>query len=129
MVGLIWLIQIVHYPLFAKVSPEKFREYADDHQRLITFIVLPLMFVELGTSFLLWTSRPANVTNTAVIAGIVLVLAIWASTFFLQVPQHAKLSLGFDAGAHASLVNSNWIRTIAWSLRGLLTAWMIWEVM
>ena len=129
MVGLIWLIQIVHYPLFAKVGPDRFREYADDHQRLITFIVLPLMFVELGTSFTLWTSRPENLTNTAVTTGIILVVVIWASTFFLQVPQHGKLSLGFDAAAHASLVSSNWIRTIAWSLRGVLTAWMVWKVM
>ena len=87
------------------------------------------MFVELGTSFMLWTSRPENLTNTAVTTGIILVVVIWASTFFLQVPQHGKLSLGFDAAAHASLVSSNWIRTIAWSLRGVLTAWMVWKVM
>ena len=129
MVGLIWLIQIVHYALFAKVGAEQFRSYSADHQRLVTFIVLPLMVVELGTSFLLWTSRPQGVGNTSVGLGIILALAIWASTFVLQIPEHGQLALGFEEVAHQRLVTSNWIRTIAWTLRGLLSAWMVWTVM
>ncbi len=126
MLGLIWLIQIVHYPLFELVGSTTFREYADRHQRLITFVVLPLMFAELLTTVLLYYNRPATIPNWTVITGIVLVLIIWASTFFLQVPQHGQLSLGFDAAVHRQLVNGNWIRTFAWSLRGLLTFWMAW---
>jgi hypothetical protein len=36
------------------------------------------------------------------------------------VPQHAVLARGFDADAHASLVTTNWVRTVAWSARGLM---------
>ena len=129
MVGLIWLIQIVHYPLFSKVGDEHFIEYSNDHQRLITYIVLPLMFLELWTSVLLWTNRPDGISGPAVVTGIVLVAIIWAATFLLSVPQHSKLSDGFDATAHQLLVSTNWIRTIAWSLRGLLSAWMVWGTM
>ncbi len=39
MVGLIWLIQIVHYPLFARVGVEQFVPYEREHSRLITYIV------------------------------------------------------------------------------------------
>ena len=90
MVGLIWLIQIVHYPLFVKVGEQQFKEYSEDHQRLITYVVLPLMFVELGTAVLLWFSRPDGVSDAWVIAGLALVLLIWGSTFLIQVPQHSN---------------------------------------
>jgi uncharacterized membrane protein len=129
MVGLIWLIQVVHYPLFAKVGEAQFRQYSEDHQRLITYVVLPLMFVELITSCLLWLWRPAGVSDFAVLAGIVLVLVIWGSTFVIQVPQHAKLLDGYDADVCRNLVLSNWIRTVAWSVRGLICASMAWSVM
>lgn len=124
MVGLIWLIQIVHYPLFAAVGDEQFKAYAEAHQRLITYVVLPLMFCELGTSIWLWSARPNGISSAPILLGIILVFSIWASTFFVQVPLHAKLSSGFDDQIHARLVTSNWIRTIAWTLRGLLVMWM-----
>lgn len=129
MVGLIWLIQVVHYPLFAKVGEAQFKSYTEDHQRLITYIVLPLMFCELVTACLLWVSRPAGVSSVTVLVGIVLVFLVWSSTFFLQVPQHGQLLSGFDSQVHAKLVSGNWIRTIAWTLRGFLVAYMAWVVM
>ena len=129
MVGLIWLIQIVHYPLFSRVGVEHFPKYSADHQRLITYVVLPLMCVELGTAFLLWGARPAGISNASVIAGILLVIVIWGSTFAIQVPQHGKLLAGYDAEVCRQLVCGNWVRTIAWTVRGVIVAWMIWRVL
>jgi hypothetical protein len=129
MVGLIWLIQIVHYPLFLKVGREQFIEYSEDHQRLITYVVLPLMFLELVTAFLLWSWRPIGVSSTSIAAGIALVLVIWGSTFLIQVPQHGKLLAGYDPEVCRKLVNGNWIRTIAWSVRGIIAGWMVWRVL
>lgn len=129
MVGLIWLIQIVHYPLFAKVGDEQFQRYSEEHQRLITYVVLPLMFAELITACMLWNFRPAGVSAWMIVAGILLVVLIWGSTFTMQVPLHSQLSNGFEPQAHQHLVTSNWIRTIAWTARGLLTAHMAWCVM
>ena len=54
------------------------------------------------------------------LSGAVLVAIIWASTALIQVPCHAKLVEGFDARAHRRLVDTNWIRTIAWTLRGAI---------
>lgn len=129
MVGLIWLIQIVHYPLFQQVGEQQFRGYSADHQRLITYVVLPLMLVELATTTLLAFSRPPGTSQALAIAGLLLVLLIWASTFLIQVPQHSKLLASFDPNVCRQLVIGNWIRTIAWSIRGILTAWMVWRAM
>ena len=46
MVGLIWFVQIVHYPLFAQVGREGFSGYEQAHQNRTTFVVAPLMLVE-----------------------------------------------------------------------------------
>ena len=129
MIGLIWLIQIVHYPLFTRVGAEGFKKYAEDHQRLISYLVLPLMLVELGTAVILWKTRPAEISQGPVTAGIFLLLVIWGSTFLIQVPQHRRLLTGYDADVCRHLVRWNWIRTVAWSARGLLSGWMVWLVM
>ena len=113
MVGLIWMVQIVHYPLFAKVGKDRFVGYHRRHQALTTLVVGPAMLIEAFSSVLLIWYPPPGVEYRMIIAGIALVLVIWASTAFIQVPCHGKLSSGFDSAIHHRLVTSNWIRTIA----------------
>ena len=120
MAGVIWIVQVVHYPLFAEVGTSGFSKYAVDHARLITYVVLPAMFVELGTAIAL-ASRPGGASGLAY-TGLALIIIIWASTFFVQVPVHTKLAEGFDADAHRWLVTSNWARTVLWSARAVLVA-------
>ena len=125
MVGLIWMVQIVHYPLFAKVGEAGYVSYQKSHEFLITFIVGPPMLIELVTAVALLYFRPPAISSTMVWAGIVLVAIAWLSTAFLQIPCHSRLSESFDASAHSFLVNSNWIRTIAWTIRAALVCKMM----
>ncbi len=129
LVGLIWLIQIVHYPLFNRVGLDEFVAYEAAHTRLITFVVAPLMLLEAATAALLLIFRPAGISLFQVWLGAGLLAIIWFSTAFIQVPQHKILSAGFDLSAYQILVTSNWIRTIAWSARGFLVLWMLWVLM
>ena len=124
MAGVIWMVQLVHYPLFAGVGAEGWTAYEAGHQAKITLIVGPLMLVELATAIWLVVDRPAALPAWAVLGGAALVGVIWASTAFLQVPLHTALSAGFDADAHTRLVATNWVRTVAWTLRGGLVLWM-----
>ncbi|MEQ8208408.1 MAG: hypothetical protein RH917_01145 [Lacipirellulaceae bacterium] len=120
MVGLIWFVQIVHYPLFDRVGEAGFGAYEQIHQRATTWVVAPLMFAELISAGLLLWFRPAGVPSWLLWTGAGLVVVNWASTAFLQVPLHTKLLEGFDQDVYERLVSTNWIRTIAWSLRGLI---------
>jgi hypothetical protein len=129
MVGVIWFVQIVHYPLFANVGQQSFSNYEQRHAGVTTWIVVPPMLVEIVTATLLVWFCPAGVQRWTVGVGFVLVVVIWVSTAFLQVPFHDQLANGFQAGAHQQHVASNWIRTIAWSLRGCLTLSMIWSML
>ena len=124
LVGLIWFVQVVHYPLFNLVSPENFRTYEQEHSRRTSWAVVVPMLVELGTAFWLLFLRSPEIPFWQIGLGVILVVLVWISTFSLQVPQHNILSRGFDPTAHALLVSTNWLRTAAWSARGLLLLWM-----
>jgi len=129
MVGLIWLIQIVHYPLFAHVGDNTFLDYHKRHTQWITTIVAPLMLLELATGLLLWLMAPLQpfwILNTMGIA------VIWGSTAFWQVRLHKQLSL-VDGTARLALIRqlvaSNWLRTIFWSFRCLLLVGLLLEML
>ena len=42
LVGLIWTIQLVHYPLFDHVEAERFRDFHRQHSEHISWLVVPL---------------------------------------------------------------------------------------
>ena len=125
MVGLIWLIQIVHYPLFNLVGKNEFQVYHNGHSVLITPLVGTVMIIELISSILLVVYPPKNVSLTIPIIGVILVFIIWASTAFLQIPQHNALANAYELKTLNLLVQTNWIRTIAWSMRGFLLLYML----
>ena len=128
MMGLIWFVQIVHYPLMAEVGRAEFRRYEMEHQRLTTWLVAPLMLCEMASAVLLLWFRPAGIGLTAAWIGIVLLVFIWLITYTVQVPQHSSLVLSFDPVVQRKLVRGNWWRTVAWTSRGLLVLWMVARV-
>lgn len=125
MVGIIWFVQIVHYPLFPQVGREEFRRYEMDHQRLTLWAVGPPMLAELFTAILLLWWKPAGIPAVALWSGLVLLLSVWVVTYTVQVPQHASLIVSYDGAIQRRLVLGNWYRTFAWSARGLLVLWMV----
>ena len=125
MLGVILVVQLVHYPLFRHVGRASYDTYQAEHMRRITWIVGPLMTIELGTAVgLVWAS-PSAVPGGMAWTGLGLVLFIWATTGLVQVPLHSRLTDGFDAATHRRLVRTNWLRTGAWALRAGLVLWML----
>lgn len=123
LMGLIWFVQLVHYPLLAMVGEDRFFNYHRSHTRWTTLAVAPAMLVELFLAIAVAWYVPWSPLSWA---GLGLVGALWLSTFFIQVPMHAKLSAdGYDPLTVRRLVRSNWLRTIAWTLRGIAAAWML----
>lgn len=118
MVGLIWVIQLVHYPLFARIGAAEFQAYEREHMRRIGWVVGPVMIVELATAALLAWRVPAGVMPVLAWSGLAMAVAIWASTAAVQAPLHARLARGKDERLLARLVSSNWLRTMLWSARG-----------
>ena len=115
MTGVIWFVQIVHYPLFGRVGAANFRAYEREHARRTGWVVGPAMVVELALALALTTRGGALVW-----AGLALLAVIWASTAFVQVPLHRRLEQEADVAAQRSLVRTNWIRTAAWTARAVI---------
>jgi hypothetical protein len=130
MTGLIWLIQGVHYPLLAKIGVGEFTEYVHLHAKDITYIVGPLMLVEVATALAcLYWGKTLGVPAWLLWSGLALLFIIWGATAFLSVPCHDALARGYDLNVIHRLVDSNWVRTIAWTLRSGLLLWTLWLIL
>lgn len=67
MVGIIWFVQLIHYPLFGRVDAKEFPAYSQAHSRLTGLVAGPQTLAEAAT------------------------------TALLQAPRHTDPGLGFDA--------------------------------
>lgn len=122
MTGVIWIIQLIHYPSFRFIDFKEFSNFQKFHTTTITFVVGPMMTLEIFSALYLLILN--NFSAFWIIQMIVLV-AIWLCTAFLSVPLHTLL-----AQPHISdierlqvtqiLVKTNWPRTLLWSFRSLL---------
>jgi hypothetical protein len=120
MTGLVWFVHVVHYPLFDRVEVEAFRRYHADHTRTTGYVVVVPMFLELVTSFALVARRPDGSKSWMVWLGLGCAIVSWGSTFFFSVPAHGRLAMGFDVETHRSLVWTNGIRVVSWSVHSLV---------
>jgi len=124
MVGFIWTIQLLSYPMMAAVPADGFVEYESVHTRRVTVllaVIAPLEVVAAAGVALFVDDVPMWLS---VGAGALLV-AIWLSTALFYAPLHMRLGDGFDPALHRRLVATNWLRTIAWTVRGAAAIAMI----
>lgn len=125
LVGFIWHVQLVQYPLFLQVGQQSFPRYHAEHCMRISFVVVPLILLEAATGlWLLWQGPQI----WYLWAGFILFAIVWGSTFLVQVPLHDRLAAhGWNDRTIRRLVLTNWIRTSAWTARGLLLLWLWWR--
>ena len=121
MTGVIWMVQGVHYPMLGRVG-SSFDDCQTFHLSRMTYIVAGPMVVEAITAVLLVMRAPAEPMWWV---GLALLVGIWASTFFVQVPAHERLACSFDALTHRRLVRTNWIRTALWTARLAIVSWLL----
>ena len=113
MVGVIWVIQLLHYPSFHFIDDQKYIEFQNFHMQRISLIVIPAMLIELASALLLAYFFVSSLT----IILLFLVLGIWGITFIFFTNMHHKLTDGYDRCIVDRLVKINWSRTTLWSLR------------
>lgn len=128
MVGVIWFVQVVHYPLLSVVPVESASTVAVDHQRRTGWVVALPMAAEGFTTLGLLFAAPDDVTSILPWIAAVLLAVALGCTVILSVPRHARMAAHPDELVGRELVVTNWPRTIAWSLRGLLVLVMVWQV-
>ena len=128
MTGLIWTIQLVHYPLMRTVPASAFVEYEAEHTRRITWIVGPLMAVEGICVLALLALRPSEMSWWLPWAGALAEANAIGVTALVSAPTHGRLSAGHDGRLLDRLIATNWLRTVAWTARGVLSVVMLLQV-
>jgi hypothetical protein len=121
---LIWLVQIIIYPGLARIPANDFAAYHAWYVTRITVVVVPLMICELIAAIALFFVQDRLLYPT--IAGGLIILA-WGSTFTFQVPIHKSLRKGKDTSKIRQLITTNWIRTVAWSLKAVIVGFFAAE--
>lgn len=125
MTGLIWYVQLVHYPSFYFLNEENFTYFHKHHSVRTGIIVMPVMSIELATSGVLAWMEGWTTLNTF---GFYLVILIWISTFLLSVPKHNALKHGKVDSLIDGLVNTNWFRTVLWSMKSGVSLWILLDL-
>jgi hypothetical protein len=131
MVGMIWTIQTVHYPLFADVGPESYVQYQAAHvDRIGPLLVVPWLVEGLTLLALMWLAFLGGRGSLRIPVGIgaVAMAVILVISGFWSAPAHGELADGFDAAVHDRLMTANLIRTLAWTVRGVAAAWILWLI-
>jgi hypothetical protein len=126
MCGVLWIVQLVQYPMLGFHRDAAFIEAHAFHTRRITFVVGPAMLVQLGTALgLTLHGKPSDLSQIGfVVLGLTLIEL--ALTGLVSVPIHNRLAKGYDAALHRSLVVTNWLRTAVWSAHaGFITLCVI----
>lgn len=114
MTGVIWFVQVVHYPLFDAVGRDGWTAYHAGHTRRTGYAVAPVMIAELASAAVI-VARDAS---GLAVAGLVLAALTWVFTFGLAVPDHQRLERGYDARLTRRLVTTGWLRCAAWTAHG-----------
>ena len=126
MVGLIWTVQIVHYPLFALVGPQTYPDYQSQHMTRISVLLAVPWGVEALTGLAVVVLAPDAALRIVGVAALALQGAVVAVTALVAAPAHEKMLDGFVPELHRRLVRSNWVRTLLWTARGGLAVVLVW---
>ncbi len=126
MTGLIWMVHLVHYPLFAHVGAEDYRTYQSEHMRRISWLLAVPWVAEVALGALIFAFAP-NTTLRIVtfIAGAVQV-GVALVTGFVAAPAHGRLLEGFDTAEHRGLMRANLVRTLLWTVRLGFAVAIVW---
>ena len=116
LVGVIWTVQVVHYPLMALVGEDRFVAYEAAHSPRMAAVVMIPWTVQGLTTLGLLVARPAGVPGALVLIAATAAAVPVIVTVVASVPAHVALGSGFDPAVHRRLVRTNWIRTFAWTV-------------
>lgn len=123
--GQIWLIQVVVYPLFARVGASEYTIYHRFYSSRIPLpVILPGFATFLAPIALLFV-RPDAVSSWLVWANLACGLTGLVVTVALEIPRHARLVNGKDDAVIRELIRYNWLRTLSITGSAALTLVML----
>ena len=117
MVGVIWIIQLVHYPTFLFIDKQKYFNFQKFHMSKVSYIVMPAMTVELFSGIYILLYSENLIENNLFLLAFSFLVLNWVITGLVFVKIHNSLLIEYNMQTILLLVKLNWIRTTLWSLR------------
>ena len=117
MVGVIWIIQLVHYPTFLFIDKQKYMKFQEFHMSRVSYIVMPTMIAELFSGIYILFYNNVLMVNTFFLLASFYLFLNWVITALVFVKIHNGLLIKYEKNIILLLVKLNWLRTILWSLR------------
>lgn len=117
MFGVIWIVQVVHYPLMRMIGSEDFDRYESSHRVRISFVVGPLMALEGVAVLAFLLMRPSQLALWIPWLGAAAEAVAIGVTAFVSAPLHERLGRHHSPELLDRLIATNWIRTAAWTTR------------
>ena len=114
MVGIIWIIQLLHYPAFHFIDKASYSAFQDFHMNRVSFIVVPTMITEFVSGVLVVLILPKYFLFKISLG---ILASIWIVTFLFFTKLHQSLTVGYDEVLVNKLVRLNWLRTALWTAR------------
>jgi len=131
MVGMIWTIHYVHYPLFAHVGESTYIAFQSEHvDRIGKLLLLPWLtegMTLLAVLILAFLGQRRDLRLPAFLNGLGMAIALIISGVW-SAPAHGELAEGFDAAVHDRLMTANLVRSFAWTLCGICAVWIVARV-
>jgi hypothetical protein len=124
--GVLWAMQLMHYPLYALVGDAEFARYITANNRsAIVAAVVPSVLSIITAALLCWR-RPAAVPFFAALVALMLALGVLVSSLIWQAGIHVALARdGKSLALIARLVATNWVRTLLDTLQLGTALWML----
>ena len=116
--GFQWTIRVVAYPQLAEVPGPAFTTYLAAYQRRVTYLVGPLFAALVVTTALV--AMDGDLGDVGRVLSVLLLGVVLGATAFAAVPQHSRLSAGWDAAAHRRLLTADTVRVVAATLDAAL---------
>ena len=120
MVGVIWIVQLVHYPTFLFIDEQKSNDFQKFHMSRISYIVMPAMTTELFSGIYIFIYSNMAIDSNLFLLALTVLIINWIITALVFVKMHNKLLINYKIEIISLLVKWNWLRTLLWSVRLIL---------
>jgi hypothetical protein len=122
--AVIWMTQVICYPLWPRVGTAEFERYHLAWWHLVWWTFIPAGLALLGSLALLWV-RPEYLPRRAVLLALIAQLITLGVTLAFWAPLQARLATpaGLDLAGFHTLMWTHWFRVaLLWLAAGVMVA-------
>lgn len=121
--GIIWFVHVVYHPLYQRMG-QSFSVHERHDLQQMGKLLAPIFFFEWISAILLDIYADSYAFHFFAKVNLILLGTVWVISLVIKLRHKNPKDLLFFTRMHRMLLSSHWIRTVAWSLRGVIVLCM-----